>query len=52
MFGFGGGMWARKSQTFIGLADHVWFGVVVIYAACDSTVTSLGVSSASFRVVA
>ena len=27
-------------------------GVVVIYAACDSTETSLGVSSASFRVVA
>ena len=22
MFGFGGGMWARKSQTVIGLADR------------------------------
>jgi hypothetical protein len=48
---FGGGMWARKSQTLRAWL-YVWFWVVVIYAACASTVTSLGVSSASFRVVA
>ena len=40
-----------KKPDLVSLADRV-VGVVLIYAACASTGTSLGLSSASFRVVA